>query len=576
MTKRDIGSVVILITLLTMGMGAFLNPERVSASGEEAGVGPNRKATIKVSYTTYEWWLAAWRNNQTACQVYIEHDGLPDPGEVYYYCGQAIYDAWRATQPCKLGSSEEIRQCSGYYFYLYQTTPGEREIEVKLAPAKAWLTLSGCNPSYPENRCASLPKLLISGEEPLPNEQIISVQGLLNGEPFSCRGSVCEVPLPPTGTSGIPLEFWVESSYGDSSQNYTAQIRVIPWGDFMDPEGSIADQPAWFVDVISTQWRGSPLASCSQVWMSFPDVGGPPEWLLTPKTPGELKTTISYYYLAGSLIDRGLVDVSACSDGGLAKYDVASPCGLEKAMPQVLNWQNQFDTEIIRISTETGVPAQLMKNIFGRESQFWPGIFKTLGEAGLGQMTEGGADTVLLWNPDFYSQFCPLVYKTDVCQAGFGNLTELQQNTLRGALVQKVNAACQGCPDGIDLSQANFSISVFARALLANCEQVGQILYNRTATYPGQVSSYVDLWKFTLTNYNAGPGCLADAITDTISVGDPLDWDHVLKYLKPACQGAIDYVSDISASSLYLENTVPVINNSSNLIASTPTITPMP
>ncbi|MGB8253425.1 MAG: hypothetical protein WCF08_09415 [Anaerolineaceae bacterium] len=575
MTKRDIGSFVVLITLLAMGMGAFMKPERASASGVEAGVGPNRMTTIKVSYTTYEWWLVTWRDNQVACQVYVEHEGLPDPGEIYYYCGQAVYDTWRATQPCKLGTREEQRQCSGYYFHLYRTTPGEREIEVKLAPAKAWLTLSGCEPTYPENRCSSLPKLLITGEEPLPNEQIISVQGLLNGEPFSCRGGACEIPLPPTGTNGIPLEFWVESSYGDSSINYTAQLRVIPWGDFMDPEGGIADQPAWYVDVISTQWRGSPLASCSQVWMSFPDVGGPPAWLLTPKTPGELQTTISYYYLAGSLIQRGVVDVSACQDGGLSGYDVASPCGLERAMPQVLNWQNQFDSEIIRIATETGVPAQLMKNIFGRESQFWPGIFKTLGEAGLGQMTEGGADTVLLWNPDFFSQFCPLVYKTDVCQAGFGNLTEPQQNTLRGALVQKVNAACPGCPTGIDLSQANFSISVFARALLANCEQVGQILYNRTGTYPGQVSSYVDLWKFTLTNYNAGPGCLADAITDAMAVGDPLDWEHVLYYLKPACQGAVDYVSDITSGIQVATDLLQLSNKTGTSIA-TPTITPQP
>ncbi len=251
-----------------------MKPERASASGVEAGVGPNRLTTIKVSYTTYEWWLASWHDNQVACQVYVEHEGLPDPGEVWYYCGDAVYNVWQTTSPCELGSIEEQRRCSGYYLYLYQTTPGEREIEVQLAPAKAWLTLSGCVPTYPENRCSNLPKLLITGEEPLPNEQIISVQGLLNGEPFSCRGGACEVPLPPTGTSGIPLEFWVESSHGDSSINYTAQLRIIPWGDFMDPEGRMADRPAWYVDVISTQWRGSPLASCSQVWMSFPDCRG--------------------------------------------------------------------------------------------------------------------------------------------------------------------------------------------------------------------------------------------------------------------------------------------------------------
>jgi hypothetical protein len=343
----------------------------------------------------------------------------------------------------------------------------------------------------------------------------------------------------------------------------------------MDPEGGISDQPAWYVDVLSTQWRGSPLASCSQVWMSFPDVGGPPDWLLTPETTAELTTTISYYYLAGSLIERGLVDVSTCMDGGLSGYGIASKCGLEKAMPQVMTWQNQFDGEILRIATETGVPAQLMKNIFGRESQFWPGIFKTLEEAGLGQMTEGGADTVLLWNPEFFGQFCPLVYKTDVCQVGFGNLSEDQQNTLRGALVQKVNAACPNCPTGIDLSQANFSISVFSRALLANCEQVGQIMLNHTGTFAGQTTSYEDLWKFTLTNYNAGPGCLADAISDAMNVGDPLDWEHVKLYLKPACQGAIDYVSDIT-SGIQVAPNLSELTIQTDTPKATPTVTPQP
>lgn len=538
-------------------------------------MGPNRKTTIKVSYTTYEWWLSSWSDNQVACQVYVEHEGLPDPGEVYYYCGESIYNAWQATQPCSFSNLAEQHSCPGYYLYLNRTTPGEREIEVKLAVPTAWLTLTGCEPSYPENRCATLPKLLITGEEPLPNEMIISVQGLLNGEAFSCRGGACELPLPPTGTNGVPLEFWVDSSYGDSSENYTAQIRVIPWGDFMDPEGDFGDQPTWYVDVISSQWRGSPLASCSQVWMSFPDMGGPADWLLTPKTIDELQTTISYYYLAGSLIERGLVDVNTCLDGGTVGYGVASQCGLEAAMPQVLAWQNQFDVEILRVASETGVPAQLMKNIFGRESQFWPGIFKTLEEAGLGQMTEGGADTVLLWNPEFFSQFCPLVYKSDVCQVGFGNLTETQQNTLRGALVQKVNAACPDCPTGIDLTQANFSISIFARAMLANCEQVGQILYNHTGTLPGQITSYEDLWKFTLTNYNAGSGCLADAITTAISVGDPVDWEHVKYYLAPACQGAIDYVSDISAGIQVATDPLQLMITP-GVSTATPTVTPQP
>ena len=87
-------------------------------------------------------------------------------------------------------------------------------------------------------------------------------------------------------------------------------------------------------------------------------------------------------------------------------------------------------------------------------------------EAGLGH-SDMGADTVFL-NPEFFRQFCPLVLDTTVCQQGFGNLDIGEQEMLRGALVNKVNAACPECPMGIDLQQANFSISIF----LAACWQI--------------------------------------------------------------------------------------------------------
>jgi hypothetical protein len=301
------------------------------------------------------------------------------------------------------------------------------------------------------------------------------------------------------------------------------------------------------VDVISSQWRGAPLASCSQTWSSFPDVGGPPAWLTTPEQVEGLRSYATFYYLAGALIKQGLVDAGDCPDGGLQAPGFASVCGVEKAKPQVIEWQNRFDSEILRVAKDTGVPAQLMKNVFSRESQFWPGMYATYKEAGLGQLTEGGADTVLLWNPSFFSQFCPLVFETTVCQRGFGNLTDPEQAILRGAVVRKVNAACPNCPTGIDLSQANFSISVFARSLLANCEQVGQILYVTTEQLAGEVSTYTDLWRFTLVNYNAGSGCLANAVQNAHNDGQTLDWATVSAYLEPACQAAIKYVDDVSS-----------------------------
>ena len=226
------------------------------------------------------------------------------------------------------------------------------------------------------------------------------------------------------------------------------------------------------------------------------------------------------------------------------------------------------------MAQDTGVPAQLLKNIFSRESQFWPGYSANYYEAGLGHLSDLGADTVLLWNPSFFTQFCPLVLDTEVCQKGFGNLDQAEQEMLRGALVQKVNAACPNCPMGIDLTQANFSISIFARSLLANCEQVGQIIYNITRQKAGEVSFYEDLWKFTLVNYNAGPGCLTNAIEQTYNHNLPLTWENVIQFLEPACQTSIDYVEDISyMPEIILDDATPTATPDVN---QAPTPTPQP
>jgi len=122
---------------------------------------------------------------------------------------------------------------------------------------------------------------------------------------------------------------------------------------------------------------------------------------------------------------------------------------------------------------------------------------------------------------------------------------EENQELLRAALVQNVSAYCEECPYGLDLSQANFSINVFAQTLLASCEQTGRIVRQCNCSAPGDTTDYEDMWKFTLINYNAGPGCLS-ASMDTTWVNDRvLDWEHVSSHLEGVCQLAVDYVNDI-------------------------------
>lgn len=551
MKRRHARNWIIYIAILSMACVALClsltnaNPVDANSIGAE---GPERKAVITVSYTSYEWWLLAWSDSSVVCQVFVEHEGVPESGEVEYYCGSQVMNNWLNTPACSF--SDEItkaEQCPGLYFHLANITPGERDVEVQLLPPEVFIEITGCVLQPPENRCDIQPELHFIGEEPLPNEQIINIQGYIGDESFSCEGGECSIPLPPTGEAGIPVVFWAESSFGDASETFNARVRVIPWGDFSAPDVETQDAPQWYVDILSSQYLGEISSTSSQIWSSFPPIGGPPLWLSSPEHPDELISDQPYYYLAGTLIRQGLVDASWCADGGLEFSGYANQCGMDAARGLITEWQNQFNNEIIQVAHDAGVPAQLLKNIFSRESQFWPGIAGDNDEAGLGHLSDLGADTVLLWNPNFFTQFCPLVLDTTRCQMGFGNLDIAEQEMLRGALVQEVNAACVDCPQGIDLRQANFSINIFARSLLANCEQVGQIIYNETQLLAGEVSSYEDLWRFTLVNYNGGPGCLSNAIENTLASNYPLTWESLILFLEPgACQASVGYVEDIA------------------------------
>ena len=210
-------------------------------------------------------------------------------------------------------------------------------------------------------------------------------------------------------------------------------------------------------------------------------------------------------------------------------------------------WQNRFDLAIIAVAQETGVPAQLMKNIFAQESQFWPGVFRVPNEFGLGQLTDNGAATVLLWSPAFFEQFCPLVLDDSACQRGYIYLDAESQAILRGALAIQANADCPTCQAGIDLTNAEFSITLFANTLLANCEQVAQIMYNATGQIAGEVSSYEDLWRFTVANYHTGPGCLSYAMYTAWAARATMDWEHVSDYLTEPCESVIPYVENVTS-----------------------------
>ena len=504
--------------------------------------GPDRYKVTLVKYTVYDWYMATFKLNEIVCKIVVDYEGTPTLEDIYIDCGDVLTDKWVAQEPClKL----KTNKCDGYYIFPTGSYPAEKEVAVELPAPAVWLDVIDCSavPSQFTSVCEYIPKLVLTAQEPLSEYRITRVEGKLNGQSFACEGETCILELEPTGENGVLLEFWAYSTYGDSSKKFTAQVRLTQ-ADFGNP-----DATSWFLDVRSSQWKGVPLASCAATWQVFPPVGGPPDWLATPNHISGLSSNIPYNYLAANLIRQGVVDVSGCPNGGLSSDDNgATECGLEAAREAVNAWQNRFDSLIIEVAKETGVPAQMLKNLFARESQFWPGTVLPGGDTGLGQITDQGADTTFLWNPLFYNSFCPLVLSEEACGAGYMNLEQDQQEMLRFALVNSVNATCADCPLGIDLARANYSVTVFAHTLMANCQQASQVVWNYSERkLPGQLNiTYEDMWKFTLVNYNAGGGCLAEALQQAHTSDEELTWELVSPHLAPACRAAIGYVEDIS------------------------------
>lgn len=528
-----------LSLLLACAGLVFASTPRAAAAPANQPLGPDRFSVTLVDYTKYYWWMFYLGEDDVECKLVIDHEGLPTPGDVYVDCGEDLYEKWLKQKPCR---ESDVSLCKGLYVHLVDTKPAQKEVSTALPPPTVQVTLENCDPVYTSSTsiCTSEPILVLTGVEPLPDYQIVSIEGLYEGQPFICD-AVCRLQFPVTDQDGYTIQFWANSSYGDSSEMFNALVRVAVT-DAGDP-----DRLFWYADVLSSQWMGVPVASCVEAWGTLPPVGGPPEWLSTPPQSEELGTDIPYNYLAAELIRAGAVDVSSCPDGGLLPDGGASACGMENARGAVTAWQNQFDSIILSIGKDTGVPAHLLKNLFAIESQFWPGR-SARNDIGLGQLTEKGADTALLWNPPFFYQFCPLVMDSAECSQGYLHLSDEQQEYVRQSLIVAVDATCQECPLGINLDRANFGIGVFAHTMLANCEQAGQLVENITGGAAGESVSYEDLWKFTLVNYNAGPGCLGNALEATYGGEEDLvlNWENVSARLEPGCQGAIQYVNSIS------------------------------
>lgn len=518
--------------LIILGAAA----DTVSADGP-----PDRSYSIVTPYAEYEWWLNSWSTKNPQCKIYVDHSGQPLAEEVFYQCDHEVYQTWKETPPCS-DSTEETNDCSGYYLFLADTAIREKEVTLTLPGAEAWISIINCSPETIKNYCSDIPHLLITGAEPLPNEEITAIQGKLNGIPFFCEGKTCEIPLRPTPPEGVTVEFWANSSFGDSSDHYQGRVRLL---SSSKKSSNLPD--GWNVDLISERWEEGAIIGCAQEWQVFPPPGALPLWLSNPSESAALVTQEPLAYLAGKLISNYLADASSCPGGGLLSNGYASPCGLSEIQHEVIQWQNSFDPLIIANAQKNGIPSGLIKRIFIQESQFWP---ETLDyyyqEFGFGHLTELGADAALLWNQEFFTDFCPLIIDQSYCRFGYVNLDPYYQSLLRGAFLAQIRFNQYSISPDLDPHRVDKNINYFSQTILGNCHQVGKMLTEVTGQKPGITTSYEDLWKFTLVSYNAGAGCLANAIENAADDGRSLNWEEIAAGLADYCPPAVDYVETIT------------------------------
>ena len=156
---------------------------------------PKRLTTLTVYFTSYEWWLVRWRGDEITCRFIVDHEGLPIGDEIITWCGDILrrVEEHPTLQLARRGRCGDL---SGVLSAVLRKQAGPETGRGRTATAQRGSIrerLFTVEP--PGNRCEGTPNLQLTGEEPLPNEVIISIQGIYQGEPFTCSGNPCDLPL---------------------------------------------------------------------------------------------------------------------------------------------------------------------------------------------------------------------------------------------------------------------------------------------------------------------------------------------------------------------------------------------
>jgi hypothetical protein len=388
------------------------------------------------------------------------------------------------------------------------------------------------------------PYVILKAFSAIPRPDAITIRGFINTQEFICPNDSCVMYL----DSSSRFVFRAYMDNGAVSDEVIASVSVT------------RGQDGYTVTMDSINQFTTFENTCSNTWGAYDEVNA--TWDDFVQFPHELNTRKTLHTLATQLLLNGIVDASDCPAGGLSlSLDWPTACGLERATPKMIEWQNQYDDYIWLASRDHGIPPKILKTLIEIETQFWPGNSRFyLDEYGLGQVSQLGMDVILRRDPAFYQQICSTVLFPSDCAHPYVSLPPEAQAMIRGAAVRQMDATCPTCEYGLDLNKAKESVSLIARLMKANCEQVDYILSLAVAPDPdadaatatavvatvvagGQsaITSYEDYWRFTFLSYHSGLSCFQEAMIATKKEKLPVTWENLSEELN--CRGGEDYVN---------------------------------
>lgn len=496
----------------------FSNVAPVAARNAAVASTTSRQKIVQAYGVVNHWLIKAWADQSIQCELFLEGDARPDEEEIRLACGEQVALEWAATPGCKDSTNpKNSNSCDGLYLvYLGKHAQSYQTVQ-QLPTAKAYYHLDHCeNGAW----CDERPSIFFYGVEPLEGEQISAIRVRAGTKEIGCLSTIgCQVYVPTTTERGTWLEYWVESSYGDESEHLYLYMRNVY--RFGNPS-------KYFLEVLSPELTSD---AAELQWTSFPSIDhANADFYSSANIEGSLATDNHLYYLSGKLINGGEVDTRRCTDGVLLTNGNAGVCGEESAYQAVVDWQNQYDRQILDAARVYGLPGKIVKGILAQESQFWadPQIPY---EYGLGSLTQNGIDALLGSDPEHFLKVCiPALGETD-CASGYAALTSKQRAELRGLVLRAVGTDAE--------------VDLIARVLLAQVIQVGQVTQDVTKDIPGQAAAYEDLWDLTIASYHAGTGCINQGLQKLKKTGQKITFENFCSVSTAGCQSGCTFTQKV-------------------------------